>query len=137
VWAHTSYGISPARSVEEAYNTMRMEIVYFDRCPTYLAAVKTLREVLEQHGIAAEVELVVVNTDGETQELHFAGSPAIRVDSEDLFPVAQRAEYALGCRMYATTEGFEEVAHGRYAFGSAGEEAGRKCQRNLLGTVSF
>jgi hypothetical protein len=70
---------------------MRMEILYLDGCPTYLAAEKTLREVLEEQGIAAEVELVAVNTDGETQELHFAGSPTIRVDSEDLFPVPERA----------------------------------------------
>jgi hypothetical protein len=68
---------------------MRMEIAHFDGCPIYLAAEKTLREVLEEQGIAAEVELVAVNTDGETQELHFAGSPTIRVDSEDIFPVAE------------------------------------------------
>ena len=87
---------------------MKMEILYFDGCPTYLAAEKTLREVLEQQGIAAVVELVAVNTDGEAQELRFAGSPTIRVDGEDLFPVPERAEYALGCRMYATSEGLRE-----------------------------
>ena len=86
---------------------MKMEILYFDGCPTYLKAEKTLREVLKEQGIAAEVELVAVNTDGEAQELRFAGSPTIRVDGEDLFPVPERAEYALGCRMYATSEGLK------------------------------
>jgi hypothetical protein len=86
-------------------HTMKMEILYFDGCPTYRAAEKTLREVLEEQGIVAEVELVAVNTDWEAQELRFAGSPTIRVDGEDLFPVPERAEYALGCRMYATSEG--------------------------------
>ena len=84
---------------------MKMEILYFDGCPTYLEAEKILREVLEERGIAAEVELVAVNTDGEARELRFAGSPTIRVDGEDLFPVPGRTEYALGCRMYATSEG--------------------------------
>ena len=85
---------------------IKLEILYFDGCPTYLEAEKTLREVLEEQGIAAEVELVAVNTDtAEAQELRFAGSPTIRVDGEDLFPVPERAEYALGCRMYATSEG--------------------------------
>ena len=84
---------------------MKMEILYFDGCPTYLDAEKTLREVLEERGITAEIELVAVTTDGEAQELRFAGSPTIRVDGEDLFPVPERAEYALGCRMYATSEG--------------------------------
>jgi len=63
---------------------MKVEILYFYGCPTFLAAEKTLREVLEEQGRVAEVELVALNTDGETQELHFAGSSTIRVDSEDL-----------------------------------------------------
>jgi len=84
---------------------MNVEILYFDGCPTYRAAEKTLCEVLKEQGIAAEVQLVAVNTDGEAQELRFAGSPTIRVDGEDLFPVPERGEYALGCRMYATSEG--------------------------------
>ena len=52
---------------------MKMEILYFDGCPTYVASEKTLREVLEEQGIAAEVELVAVNTDGRPR------SSALRV----------------------------------------------------------
>ena len=61
--------------------------------------------VLAEQSIEAEVELVAVNTDQEAQRLRFPGSPAIRVEVRDLFPVADRAEYALGCRMYASPEG--------------------------------
>jgi hypothetical protein len=84
---------------------MRVELLYFDGCPTYQAAEEALREVLGREGAEAEVELVAVNTDREAQWLRFPGSPTIRVDSEDLFAVPERAEYALGCRMYATPEG--------------------------------
>ncbi len=84
---------------------MKVEILYFDGCPTYLEAEKALRGVLEEQGVVAEVELVAVNTDEEAQELRFAGSPTVRVDGEDLLPVPQRAGYALGCRVYATPEG--------------------------------
>jgi hypothetical protein len=84
---------------------MKVEILYFDGCPTYLRAVETLRGVLAWEGIEAEVELVAVNTDEEAQELRFPGSPTIRVDGEDLFPVPDGVGYALGCRMYATPEG--------------------------------
>ena len=84
---------------------MKVEILYFDGCPTYLEVEKALREVLEEQGVDAEVELVAVNTDEEAHELRFAGSPTVRVDGEDLFPVPQRAGYALGCRMYTTPEG--------------------------------
>ncbi len=84
---------------------MKMEILYFDGCPTYLKAEDTLRRILEEEGVDAEVELVSVNTAEEAQELRFPGSPTIRVDGEDLFPVPERAGYALGCRMYANSEG--------------------------------
>ncbi len=84
---------------------MRVEVLYFDGCPTYEAATKTLRAVLAEEGMEAEVELVAVNTDEEAQRLRFPGSPTIRVDGEDLFPLPDRAGYALGCRMYATPEG--------------------------------
>jgi hypothetical protein len=86
---------------------MKMEILYFDGCPTYLEAEKTLQGVLEEKDVDTEVELVAVNTDTEAQELRFPGSPTIRVAGEDLFPVRERAEYALGCRMYATPEGLK------------------------------
>ncbi len=82
---------------------MRVEVLYFDACPTYRAAEETLRGVLARE--EAEVELVAVNTDEEAQRLRFPGSPTVRVDGEDLFPVPDQAEYALGCRVYATPEG--------------------------------
>jgi hypothetical protein len=85
--------------------TMRVEVLYFDGCPTYRVAEKTLRAVLAQEDVEAEVELVAVNTDEEAQRLRFPGSPTIRADGEDLFSVPKRAVYTLGCRMYTTPEG--------------------------------
>ena len=84
---------------------MRVEVLYFDGCPTYLETERTLREVLAEEGIEAEVELVAVNTDEEARRLRFPGSPTIRVDGRDQFPVPERVGYALGCRVYATPEG--------------------------------
>ena len=84
---------------------MKVEVLYFDLCPTYVAAENTLREVLGREGIGAEVELVAVNTDEEAQRLRFPGSPTIRVDGRDLFPAPEREDWRLGCRVYATPEG--------------------------------
>ena len=84
---------------------MKVEVLYFDGCPTYLEAEDALGGVLSGEGIEAELELVAVNTDEEAQRLRFPGSPTIRVDGRDPFPVPDRAEYALGCRMYVTPEG--------------------------------
>lgn len=86
---------------------MKVEIVYFDGCPTHEAAEKTVRQVLSEQGIEAEVGLVAVNSDEEAQRLRFPGSPTIRADGRDLFPVGPREEWRLGCRVYATPEGFK------------------------------
>jgi len=84
---------------------MKVEVLYFDGCPTYETAMKTLRAVLAEVGLEAEVKLVVVNTDEEARGLKFPGSPTIRVDGEDLFPARKREDWGLGCRVYATREG--------------------------------
>ncbi len=68
-------------------------------------AEKTLQEVLYAEGMEVQVEMVAVNSDEEAQRLRFVGSPTNRVDGEDLFPVPERASYALGCRTYITAEG--------------------------------
>src|SRR5215204_7711531 len=58
-----------------------------------------------KEGMEAEVDMVAVNNYEAAQRLRVPGSPTIRVDGQDLFPVPQRASYALGCRTYATPEG--------------------------------
>jgi hypothetical protein len=103
----TNYGICPPRSVEEAYHTMKVEILYFDGCPTYEAAEKTLRDVFADKDLEADVELVAVNTDEETRRLRFPGSPTIRVAGKDLFPTEEREDWRLGCRIYATPQGLK------------------------------
>jgi hypothetical protein len=84
---------------------MKVEVLYFHGCPTYGTATKTLRAVLAEEGLEAEVQLVAVNSDEEAERLRFPGSPTIRVDGEDLFPVAAREDWRLGCRVYATPHG--------------------------------
>jgi len=89
---------------------MKAEVLYFDGCPSYAAAEKALREVLGEQGMDVEVEMVAVETDGEAAWLRFPGSPTIRVDGEDLFPAraaAEREDWRLGCRVYATPGGLE------------------------------
>jgi hypothetical protein len=84
---------------------MKVEVLYFDGCPTYEAAEKTLRDVFADKGMEADVELVAVNTDEEARRLSFPGSPTIRVEGKDLFPTEEREDWRLGCRVYTTPEG--------------------------------
>ncbi len=84
---------------------MRVELLYFDGCPSYLVAEERLRRVLREWGLDAHIEMVRVETDEEALRLAFPGSPTIRVDRRDLFPTGERVEGALGCRIYVTPEG--------------------------------
>ncbi len=86
---------------------MRIELLYFDGCPTYQNAEEDLRRVLAEEGLNAEVELVEVNSDEEARRLGFPGSPTVRIDGRDPFPVPDRGEGALACRVYATPEGMK------------------------------
>ena len=86
---------------------MHVEVLYLDGCPTYVAATQNVSEILSELEMDAEVELVGVNSDEEAERLRFPGSPTIRVDGMDLFPIAERGVWALGCRTYATPEGLK------------------------------
>src|SRR5829696_4523961 len=86
---------------------MKVEGLYFDGCPTYEAATKTLRAVLAEEDLESDIELVAVNRDEEARRLRFPGSPTIRVDGRDLFPAPERDQWRLGCRVYATAEGLK------------------------------
>src|SRR5829696_1710672 len=86
---------------------MKVEILYFEGWPAYGTAEKNFTEVLADEGVEAEVELVAVNTDEEARRLRFPGSPTVRVAERDLFPVIEREDWRLGCRVYATPEGLK------------------------------
>ena len=84
---------------------MKIEILHFNGCPTYRVTENTLRQVLVEEGMQAEVELVTVNSNEEARRLRFPGSPTIRVDGRDLFPTPEREDWRLVCRVYITPEG--------------------------------
>jgi glutaredoxin len=87
---------------------MKVQILYFDGCPWCEGAQQAVHEALARRGMDdARVDLVAVNTYEDAERLKFPGSPTIRADGEDLFPVPERSEWALGCRMYLTPEGLK------------------------------
>lgn len=83
---------------------MDVELLYFDGCPSWQAALEELRAALDELAIQTEVRLVRVETDEQAQATRFQGSPTIRVNGADLFPMGHN-RYALGCRVYATPGG--------------------------------
>ena len=84
---------------------MKIELLYFDDCPSWLNAQEILFETLKKLELPQSVDLVAVETQEDAIRHKFTGSPMIRVNGEDLFPTGQK-NYALGCRVYQTPAGY-------------------------------
>lgn len=83
---------------------MKVELLYFDDCPSWQQARENLDAALADRGVDAEIEMIRVETDEAAQAARFPGSPTIRVDGTDLFPVGHN-DYSLACRVYHTPDG--------------------------------
>ena len=80
---------------------MRVELLYFDGCPSYEALLPRVRELLAGLDADAELELRRVETDEAALRERFLGSPTLRVDGRDIEPgAAARTDFGLKCRLY-------------------------------------
>lgn len=84
--------------------TLNFELLYFEGCPSWKRVREDLKAILNKMHLNASVDLVRVETDLEAKDLRFVGSPSIRLNDQDLFPVSHE-DYALGCRLYPTPDG--------------------------------
>jgi hypothetical protein len=86
---------------------VKVEVLYIAECPSHLAAVKLVKEVLAAQGVATEIREVLVRDEGMADELRFCGSPTIRIDGRDVAGESQKVQrFALSCRLY---RGSQEV----------------------------
>ena len=79
---------------------MKVELLYWDGCPSHPEALELLRETLAERGVEADVELREVRTQEEAEALRFPGSPTIRIDGRDVDQAGAGARPALTCRIY-------------------------------------
>ncbi len=80
---------------------MKVEVLYVAECPSHLAAVKLVRDILAAEGVEAKIHEVLVRDEGMASELRFAGSPTIRINGRDVAGESQDAQsFALSCRLY-------------------------------------
>jgi hypothetical protein len=84
---------------------VRIELLYWEGCPSYPEAKALLEDVLARSGIGAAIEMHEVRSDQEASALHFPGSPTIRIDGRDVDPAGAGARPALTCRIYYLPDG--------------------------------
>jgi hypothetical protein len=84
---------------------MRVELLWWEGCPSYPETLADLRRVLAEEGIDGEVELVEVESDEQARRERFRGSPTIRIGGEDILPPGESQPFSLTCRVYRLRDG--------------------------------
>ncbi len=85
---------------------MRVELLYFDGCPSHEALLPRLRVLLEEAGVEGSLELRRVESQEVAESERFLGSPTVRVNGRDVEPGAERrTDVGLKCRLYPTSAG--------------------------------
>ena len=83
---------------------MKIQLLYFDDCPSWQSGLDNLRTALKIEGFDASVVLVKVEDNDDANRLKFLGSPSFHISGKDLWP-EYRETYSLSCRIYSTPDG--------------------------------
>jgi hypothetical protein len=84
---------------------MRVELLYWDGCPSHPQALDQLRGAMAELGLdPGAIAVREVDTEDVAQAERFTGSPTIRVNGADVQPVSDEP-VALTCRVYHRRNG--------------------------------
>ena len=84
---------------------MKVELLWWEGCPSHPEALEDLERVLREEGVGAEVELVEVESDEQAHRERFPGSPTVRLDGEDAIAPTEGEPFSLTCRIYHLRDG--------------------------------
>ena len=87
---------------------MKIDLLYFNDCPSWKVALANLETALAAEAVGAKIRLIEVEDHEQATRLKFLGSPSFCVDGQDMWPEA-RETYNLSCRVYATPQGMRGV----------------------------
>jgi hypothetical protein len=84
---------------------MRVELLWWEGCPSYPETRHDLEHALASAGLDSRVEMVEVESDEQARRERFPGSPTIRIDGVDIFPAEEQEPFSLTCRVYRLRDG--------------------------------
>ena len=82
---------------------MAVELLFWEGCPSHPEALQELKEALVALGRSDEVVVREVVDEAQAAVENFPGSPTLRVDGRDLFPIDDPP--GLSCRIYRLADG--------------------------------
>jgi hypothetical protein len=84
----------------------RIELLWWEGCPSWDDALAVLREAVRDVGLDPEsIAVRHVDTESEAEQERFVGSPTIRIDGRDVQPPGEDEPMGLTCRVYRLRDG--------------------------------
>lgn len=81
---------------------MKIRVLYFAGCPSYEPAVATIREVVAEQKLEAQIELIEVRSQEQAIAQQFLGSPTVQINGVDVEGLTGKtAQPNLNCRLYS------------------------------------
>ncbi|MBN1310012.1 MAG: hypothetical protein JXB30_01245 [Anaerolineae bacterium] len=90
---------------------LQIDILYMADCTDWETAAEIVQQVLADLNLEADIQYWLIENDRQALQNYFIGSPTIRVDGYDLFPV-KGATAGLRLRSYWT--GDDLLGHPTY-----------------------
>lgn len=87
---------------------MKIDILYFEDCPSWQDALDNLKSALEAEKLQAEITLTPIEDNEQAARLKFLGSPSFCTHGRDWWP-EERDSFSLSCRVYHTPNGMKGV----------------------------
>lgn len=81
--------------------TIKIDILFIRGCPGYKYVKKYIEEIVTDESIYAEINLIQIEKEEDARNLHFIGSPTVRVNGEDVEKgFIDTKDYGLKSRIY-------------------------------------
>jgi len=78
---------------------MRIELLYFNSCPSYKRALANIKAALKEKNLRAELKLIGVESEEKARKVGFQGSPSVRINGRDL--EGRDEGFSFSCRLYS------------------------------------
>jgi hypothetical protein len=79
----------------------KIGILFIEGCPGVLTTAEYIKEVVVEEDIDAEISLILIETSEDARQLHFTGSPTVRINGADIETnIVDIKDYGLRSRLY-------------------------------------
>ena len=94
-------GVASAQKANQSTKSkekMRIELLYFNSCPSYKQALANIKSALKEKNLQAELKLIAVESEEKAEKVGFQGSPSVRINGKDL--EGRDEGFSFSCRLY-------------------------------------